>query len=63
MAVNGRIKIDNVKLEGNKSVNDPRMGPIKFEACRECEQIDCPGHYGLIDFKLTPIYNPAFIKE
>jgi DNA-directed RNA polymerase II subunit RPB1 len=61
----GPIKITNDSLTGYGSVNDPRMGaasdPLITE-CPYCQLIDCPGHYGLIEFG-TPIYNPAFIRE
>lgn len=60
----GPIKITNQSMEGNNSVNDPRMGVLSLSAqCQYCSKIDCPGHYGLIDFKQTPIYNPAFIRK
>lgn len=54
------------------TVNDPRMGGINSNAkssknflpCKKCNQIDCPGHYGLIPLKKGSwIINPIFIKE
>ena len=59
----GPIKVTNLNLQGNGSVNDPRMGVVSLNvACQYCSQIDCPGHFGLIEFR-GPIYNPAFIRE
>ncbi len=61
----GPIKITNCDISGIGSVNDPRMGgvsnrlPVK---CSHCKQIDCTGHYGLIEFG-RPIYNPTFIRD
>lgn len=63
MRITDRIRVTNKNHNGDNSVNDPRMGiPSLSNACQYCSQIDCPGHYGLIDFG-TPIYNPAFIRE
>src|SRR5437868_4765692 len=59
----GSIRITNCNLNGIGSVNDPRMGIISLSAqCQYCSEIDCPGHFGLIDFR-GAIYNPAFIRE
>jgi len=59
----GPIRISNVNDKGIGSVNDPRMGVVSLsQSCQYCSQIDCPGHYGLIDFR-HPIYNPAYIRE
>jgi len=59
----GPIKVTNLSLQGSGSVNDPRMGVVSLNvACQYCSQIDCPGHYGLIEFR-APIYNPAYIRE
>jgi DNA-directed RNA polymerase II subunit RPB1 len=59
----GPIKVVNLNFQGVGSVNDPRMGVVSLSySCQYCSQIDCPGHYGLIDFR-HPIYNPAFIHE
>lgn len=61
----GPIKITNSDLSGIGSVNDPRMGGESCRIpmpCSYCAQIDCTGHYGLIEFD-EPIYNPAFIRQ
>lgn len=59
----GAIKITNAQLQGYGSVNDPRMGVVSVNMrCEYCSEIDCPGHFGLIDFN-GMIYNPAFIRE
>lgn len=59
----GPIRVTNLNINGNGSVNDPRMGVVSLKVpCQYCSQIDCPGHYGLIEFP-RPIYNPAFIRE
>jgi DNA-directed RNA polymerase II subunit RPB1 len=59
----GPIRVTNLNFNGNGSVNDPRMGVVSLNvSCQYCSQIDCPGHYGLIEFR-QPIYNPAFIRE
>lgn len=61
--VAGPIRVTNLNFKGIGSVNDPRMGTISLNvSCQYCSQIDCPGHYGLIEFR-NPIYNPAFIRE
>jgi len=55
-----------------KTVNDPRMGGInatassskKFTPCKQCSQVDCPGHYAMILFKDGGwILHPLFIKD
>ncbi len=57
------VKVTNPLLTGSGSVNDPRMGVVSLNvACQYCSQIDCPGHYGVIDFG-GQIYNPLFIRE
>lgn len=57
------VKINNEELQGMGSVNDPRMGVVSFSAvCQYCSQIDCPGHFGLIEFGI-PIYNPIVIRK
>jgi DNA-directed RNA polymerase II subunit RPB1 len=57
------VRVTNVAYEGSGSVNDNRMGSVILnDPCAYCSQIDCPGHYGLIEFR-TPIYNPAYIRE
>src|SRR5690606_30543851 len=53
----GQIKVTNPSFSGLGSVNDPRMGVVSLSSpCVQCGQIDCPGHYGLIDFG-GAIYN------
>lgn len=57
------IIVNNLNFQGTNSVNDNRMGVVSLnQACHYCSQIDCPGHYGRIDFRVS-IYNPAFIRE
>jgi DNA-directed RNA polymerase beta' subunit/DNA-directed RNA polymerase subunit K/omega len=57
------VAVTSLNLQGSNSVNDNRMGVVSLnQACHYCSQIDCPGHYGRIDFRV-PIYNPAFIRE
>ena len=59
----GPIRVTNLNFNGIGSINDPRMGVVSLNySCQYCSQIDCPGHYGLIEFR-HPIYNPAFIRE
>lgn len=59
----GPIRVTNLNFQGINSVNDPRMGVVSLNvSCQYCSQIDCPGHYGLIEFRHA-IYNPAFIRE
>lgn len=61
--VAGPIRVTNLNLHGNGSVNDPRMGVVNPNvACQYCSQIDCPGHYGLIEFR-SPIHNPIVIRQ
>jgi DNA-directed RNA polymerase II subunit RPB1 len=63
IAGNIRVTIDSLDNTSG-TVNDPRMGVVSMNvSCAYCSQIDCPGHYGLIDFNRTPIYNPAFVRE
>lgn len=58
------VVIKNLNLEGPGSVNDKRMGVYNLnEPCHYCSQIDCPGHFGLIDWSRNPIYNPCVIRE
>ena len=60
----GPIRVTNLNFSGNGSVNDPRMGVVSLNvSCPYCSQIDCPGHYGLIEYRTQPIYNPAYIRE
>lgn len=57
------VEVTTTQLEGLSSVNDPRMGVVSpTQPCMLCSQVDCPGHYGRIDFRV-PIYNPAVIRE
>lgn len=59
----GPIRVTNLNFEGTESVNDPRMGVVSLNVpCHYCSKIDCPGHYGLIDFGIA-IYNPCFMRE
>ena len=61
----GPIKVTNGNISGIGSVNDPRMGGVSTRLpgkCSHCKQIDCTGHYGLIEFG-HPIYNPMFIRD
>lgn len=63
LRIAGPIRVTNLNFTGNGSVNDPRMGVVSLNvSCQYCDQIDCPGHYGLIEFRAS-IYNPAFIRE
>ena len=51
------------KFSGECSVNCPRMGSAStIQPCEYCCQIDCTGHYGLIDFGCK-IYNPMAIRS
>lgn len=57
------VNITNNKLNEPNSPNDPKMGIVSLTSrCSYCSQIDCPGHYGIINFK-SPIYNPIYISE
>lgn len=50
-------------LVGHGTVNDNAMGAVELHVnCESCGLIDCPGHYGYINFK-RPIYNPRYIEE
>lgn len=63
-AIVNQVKITNSDLSGWNSVNDPRMGTDNImQQCERCGLIDCPGHYGLIEFGVNKIYNPAFIRD
>lgn len=58
------VRVTNRELEGPNSVNDEAMGVVgNNKSCAHCGQIDCPGHYGFIDFNNFPIYNPTLIRE
>lgn len=64
MQAMGKIRLTNPELNGNSTVNDERMGPISLNIiCQYCSQLDCTGHYGLIDFGGNLIYNPISIRE
>lgn len=57
------VEVKNPASEGLGSVNDPRMGPYRNDvSCAKCFRMDCPGHYGIINFKV-PIINPLYIKD
>jgi DNA-directed RNA polymerase beta' subunit/DNA-directed RNA polymerase subunit K/omega len=62
-----RIAVVNVtKLEetGKNTVWDSDMGvATPIEVCTYCQQYDCPGHYGLINFRQYKVYNPAYIRD
>lgn len=58
------VNVTNSKLDGQDSVNDTRMGVVSLtDPCDYCSEVDCPGHYGLINFRGHKIYNPAYIQE
>lgn len=63
-----RIKVCDVvdpsKETKPGTVNDPKMGVVyNYDTCTTCNQdIDCPGHYGLIRFN-APIYHPEYIRN
>lgn len=57
------VKITKTGTVGNCTVGDSRMGPITSNvACDLCSNIDCTGHFGLIEF-VYPIYNPCFVRD
>jgi DNA-directed RNA polymerase II subunit RPB1 len=62
-----RSEIGNEKEKEKVSkyghVNDPRMGTLGRggSRCETCFNVECPGHYGLINF-YRPIFNPIFTK-
>jgi len=51
------------KGDGDHSVNDPRLGPYDpLSPCVECQEKDCPGHYGIIKFpEKYPVPNPILL--
>ena len=58
-----------VNTYGHTTVNDPRMGLINNSGimsitspCQYCGKINCPGHFGVIDFGLK-VYNPIYIRN
>lgn len=59
----GNIRVMEKGLSGTGTVNDPRMGEVSLmNPCENCSQIDCPGHYGLIEFH-KQIPNPVLMKK
>ena len=57
------ITINKTDEEGIGSIWDPNMGPsTPLEVCTYCQQYDCPGHYGLIEFRRL-VYNPMYIRS
>lgn len=63
--INSTIKISEHEVYQGNTVIDSRMGSVsKIVECPQCKQIDCTGHFGLIDFgRKNMIYNPAYIKQ
>ncbi|MEM5804117.1 MAG: hypothetical protein QW350_05285 [Candidatus Aenigmatarchaeota archaeon] len=58
------ILINEPKLEGERSVNDPRMGVTDpYQICATCSRnnFNCPGHLGYIRLNV-PIIHPLFAK-
>ena len=56
------VIIDKTSDIGIGSIWDPNMGPsTPLEVCTYCGQYDCPGHYGLINFRRL-VYNPVYIR-
>jgi len=64
VAISKNILINDHSLDSKPGcVNDARMGTVStITPCENCRKPDCPGHYGLIDFHNTPIYNPCYIR-
>ena len=61
------IKSSDINKDSGDSVNDLKMGVASenymVQKCNFCQDIDCPGHYGLIDFGPNNyIYNPSYIR-
>ena len=54
------IIVNNPTDSGMGSVNDPRLSMNEY--CTHCHVPDCPGHYGLIEFK-APIINPLYHRQ
>lgn len=50
-------------------INSPYLGCVtdglynSMTVCEMCSLVDCPGHYGLINFNGTKIYNPYFYNN
>ena len=58
------VRVTNSSLAGQGSVNDPRFGVVSMnEACPHCDRVNCPGHYGLIDFGGKYVPNPVYIRR
>lgn len=58
------VSITNSNFTGFGSINDPRLGPVSYnQACTHCGLIGCAGHFGVIDFKHMPIYNPNTLRD
>ena len=56
------VIVDKANEIGIGSIWDPAMGPsTPLEVCSYCKQYDCPGHYGLIQFRRF-VYNPVYIR-
>lgn len=47
------------------SVNDPKLGPYDpLAVCKNCNETDCPGHYGIINFPEDyPVPNPILLDK
>ena len=51
-SIGGRSDGNDPHMSERGGVNDPRMGNVSLNVpCENCQQIDCPGHYGLISFE------------
>lgn len=59
------VKVQNLNTSGYGSINDERMGVVSMkDPCKFCTSIDCPGHYGIIEFAPEfSVYNPAYIRQ
>ena len=64
LRLGGNIKVTETGLNGPNTINDSRMGILNLnDDCPTCDQKNCPGHYGLIDFgEENVIINPLYIK-
>lgn len=60
----GNLKItDHGTGHSYGSLNDPRLGTTTLNTkCDTCYQINCPGHYGYIDFGKIKIINPLYLN-
>ena len=56
--------ITKLNSDGDGSIYDPLMGPINLNtSCARCGLVDCPGHYGRIEFgEGNYIYHPGYIR-